>query len=116
VDTSTAAIEGWDPGIDGHVCGHFMTSNNVLYVGGGFSRAGGIPASGLTAFALPRPPPTAPVSFALAQCAPNPVAARAGISFSLPQAATVSLAVYDIQGRCVLTALDRAPKLAESIK
>jgi hypothetical protein len=108
VDTSTAAIEGWDPGLDGYVWS-LMTSSNVLYVGGGFSRAGGIPASGLTAFALPKPSQPSPVAFALAQCAPNPVASSTTINFSLPRAATVSLAVYDVQGRRVLAALDRSP-------
>jgi hypothetical protein len=111
VDTSTAAITGWDPGLDGYVWS-LMASDNVLYVGGGFSRAGGIPASGLSAFALPRPSPAPPTSFALAQCAPNPVGSSTSINFSLPQAATVSLAVYDVQGRRVLTALDRSPRSA----
>jgi hypothetical protein len=109
VDTSTGVITGWDPGLDGYVWS-LMTSDNVLYVGGGFSRAGGIPASGLTAFALPRPPQSLPIAFALAQCAPNPVGSSTSVNFSLPQAATVSLDVYDVQGRRVLTALDRSPK------
>ena len=111
VDTSSAAITGWDPGLDGYVWS-LMTSNNVLYAGGGFSRAGGIPASGLAAFAFPRPSPAQPTSFALTQCAPNPVGSTTNVNFSLPQATTVSLAVYDVQGRRVLTALDRSPQPA----
>jgi hypothetical protein len=107
VGTSTAAITSWDPGLDGYVWS-LMSSDNMLYVGGGFSRAGGVPASGLTAFAFPKPSPAPPLSFAPAQCAPNPVGSTTSINFSLPQAAMVSLAVYDVQGRRVLSALDRS--------
>ncbi len=43
----------------------------------------------------------------LPQSVPNPFTARTVISFSLPEAAVVSLAVYDVKGRRIATLMDQ---------
>ena len=100
VDTSTASVTSWDPGLDGFVWS-LLAQGNALYVGGGFSRAGGIPADDVVAFALPSPGSRPVTSLELAQCFPNPTQASTQIRFSLPRAATATLSIYDIQGRLV---------------
>jgi hypothetical protein len=47
-------------------------------------------------------------SLALAPAIPTPTSSQARIRFTLPSEAAVTLAVYDLQGRRVATALDRA--------
>ena len=107
LDTSTGLATEWDPGLDGLVWS-LAADGNTVYVGGGFTRAGGLPAVGLAAFSIPIEPPPVPPAFALAQCIPNPVQSGAVIRFSLPEPATVTLAVYDLQGRRIATLLDHA--------
>lgn len=108
VDTATAFASTWDPDLDGYVWS-LLPDGNTLYVGGGFSRAGGLPADGLAGFMLPRPAQRPPSTLALAQCSPNPVRRNAVIQFGLPRPAAVSLTVYDLQGRRMATPLNRAP-------
>jgi hypothetical protein len=111
VDTSTGLATDWDAGLDGLVWS-LAAAGNIVYVGGGFTRAGGLPAVGLAAFSIPDEPPPVPVAFALAQSIPNPARWGALIRFSLPQAATTTLTVYDLQGRRVATLLDHVFKQA----
>jgi hypothetical protein len=106
VDTSTALTTSWDPGLDGYVWS-LLTSETALYVGGGFSRAAGIPADDLAAFAFAPAPPPAPPPFALSQCSPNPARTSAQIRFGIPRPLPVTLSIYDIQGRRVTVPLDR---------
>jgi hypothetical protein len=61
---------------------------------------------GLAAFSFPGEPLPAPVPFALAQSFPNPARSNSIIRFALPEAARVTLSVYDLQGRRVATLLD----------
>lgn len=79
---------------------------NTVYVGGGFTRAGGLPAMGLAAFSIPEPPVPAPAPFALAQSVPNPARSSAIIRFGLPRGSPVTLSIYDLQGRRVARLLD----------
>jgi hypothetical protein len=88
---------------------------NTVYAGGGFSRLGGLPCSGLAAInfaGLPVTPPSdtgvvaESPAVTLSPNAPNPAITRTVIRFNLPAAAPVSLAVYDPQGRRVATLLD----------
>lgn len=112
VDTSTGLATDWDPGTDGLVWS-LAAYGNTLYAGGGFTRAGGLPAAGLAAFSIPEervPVPTVP--FGLAQSIPNPARSSAIIRFSLPQAAPVTLSVFDVQGRRVASLLDHALQAA----
>jgi len=105
VDTSTGLPTDWDPGTDGLVWS-LAADGNTVYAGGGFTRAGWLPAAGLAAFSLSEDPVPAPVPFALAQSIPNPAHSSAMIRFALPEAGPVTLSVYDIQGRRVATLLD----------
>jgi hypothetical protein len=107
VDTSTGVATDWNPGLDGLVWSLAAHGNNV-YVGGGFTRAGGLPSVGLAAFSIPEDPAPTTSSFGLAQSIPNPAQSSAVIRFSLPQAAPVTLSVYDVQGRRIATLLDHA--------
>jgi hypothetical protein len=50
---------------------------------------------------------TATTKISLAQNAPNPFSSTTSLSFALPKAGPVSLAVYDVSGRLVSTLIDR---------
>ncbi|MBI1798431.1 MAG: T9SS type A sorting domain-containing protein [Candidatus Eisenbacteria bacterium] len=106
VDTSIGLPTDWNPGADGLVWS-LAAHGNTVYAGGGFSRAGGLPAVGLAAFSPAAEPVSVPTPFALAQSFPNPARSSAIIRYALPQAAPVSLLIYDLQGRHVATLLDR---------
>ena len=105
VDTSTAHATDWDPGADGLVWS-LAAAGGTVYVGGGFTRVGRLPAVGLAAFSLPAASPPATVPFALAQSIPNPARFSTTIRFALPEAAPVTLSVFDLQGRRVVAPLD----------
>ena len=107
VSTTTGLASDWNPGTDGLVWS-LAASGNTLYAGGGFSRAGGIPADGLVAFSFVPPALSLPATLELSQCVPNPVWADAEVRFGLPRAATVTLTVYDLQGRRVAVPLARS--------
>jgi hypothetical protein len=111
VDTSTGLATEWDPGLDGLVWS-LAADQGTLFVGGGFTRAGGLRAVGLAAFSTPQEPVPVPVSFSLSQSIPNPARSGAVIRFSLPQATSLTLTVYDLQGRRVSTLLDHAVREA----
>ncbi len=53
------------------------------------------------------PPPATP-SLRLAAAAPNPAPDAVTIDFALPAAATASLRIYDVTGRCVRTLAEGA--------
>jgi hypothetical protein len=74
------------------------------------SNAGGlvtVPAT-VTVLFDPTGVETAPAALALAQNHPNPFNPKTTISFALPSAGTVRLAVFDVSGRRVTTLLDGA--------
>ena len=110
VDTSTGLATDWDPGLDGLVWA-LAAEGHALYVGGGFTRAGGYPATGLAAFSTAPPvPPTPPVSrLAIARVTPNPIHLTASVRFALPSAGRTTLDVFDMQGRRVATVLNHQP-------
>jgi hypothetical protein len=105
VDTATGLATDWDPGADERVWS-LLADGNTLFVGGGFTRVGGIPASGLAAFTLPSSPISPPTELALGQNSPNPTPSVTVIHYALPAASSVSLSVYDLQGRKIVTVLD----------
>lgn len=106
MDTITAVASVWDPGLDGLVWA-LKADGNELFVGGGFTRAGGVPAVGLTGFTIPEIQAPQPLAFALTSL-PNPAQSEALIRFTLPQAARVDLSVFDLQGRRVARLIESA--------
>ena len=87
------------------------TSENSVYIGGGFRTLDGFPHSGVAAVVMPRERMQAgsmttessglPAAMSLGACRPNPVRGDAVIGFRMPTPGKVSLAVYDIRGRRV---------------
>ena len=109
VNASTGAVLPWDPQLNGDVLA-LAVSHQILYVGGGFHRSDGVPVSNLAAISLvepPRPFPTPP-GLMLASLWPNPVRKSATVRFALPLAGPVDLAVFDVQGRRVMSLLRRS--------
>lgn len=100
VDTTTGVATEWSPGTDGLVWS-LLSFGEGLYAGGGFSRAGGMPASGLAAFIRAPVPSLRANSLELSPCIPNPVRTDAQLRFTLASAASATLSIYDLQGRCV---------------
>jgi hypothetical protein len=121
IDATTGAVLPWNPDVRGgfshpfDVVSALTLADDVLYVGGRFTRLGGYPSRGFAALALaPRgvwgqgrhgPGAEGGVPFALA---PNPTRGSTRLAFSLSAPATVSLGVFDVAGRRVATPLDRS--------
>ncbi len=117
VDRVTGGLLPWNPApnTDGLVWA-LGAYGDAVYAGGGFTRMGLSAANALAAIspALPLKAkaqmPLADVNAGpstLVTCAvrPNPIRADGLVRFGLPKAATVSLAIYDVQGRCVANLL-----------
>jgi trimeric autotransporter adhesin len=116
VDTSSGLARSWDPATNGPVWS-ISPSTDAIYVGGGFTRAGGWPCSGLAAIvdSLHVAPADDDVAeFSLGPITPNPVRSDAVSLIRLSSATSVSAAVYDIQGRRIANLLDRQPMAAGS--
>jgi hypothetical protein len=111
VDTSTTLATGWDPGLDGYVW-TLLASGSTIHVGGGFSRAGGLPCAGLAGFSIPPPSPNPPASRLAITVIPNPIRAEAVARLVLPVGGLVSLDVYDLQGRRVAAILHSEERAA----
>ena len=127
LDATTGALDPWDPQVVPPDTVHsnyrpviqvLSCSGDMLYLGGCFQAAGGFPHAGLAAIRLGADPPRRaatdgaleprPPALALAQNVPNPARSSTQVRFTLPAAASVSLAVFDIEGRRVARLLDRA--------
>jgi hypothetical protein len=104
VDTATGLATDWDPGLDGLVWS-LLADGATVYVGGGFSRAAGLPCDDLAAFHLPPTPTPEPLTSRLVITGvwPNPVQSLATVRFALPATAPATLDVYDLQGRLMTT-------------
>jgi hypothetical protein len=88
-------------------------TNGFIYMGGGFGRVGSWPIVGLAAIRAARSPDsTVGQEVALAQCVPNPVRDEVVINYSLPAEQSVSLSVFDLQGRAVASILSHARQTA----
>ena len=120
VDATTGDVLDWDPDMRGGF-GHpfdevdaLTLSDDVLYVGGWFNRLGEFPCANFAALSLapvlkPRQEPVAAnrvAGPAFAMPAPNPAHGVTRLSFTLPSASVVSLAVFDLAGRRVATLID----------
>jgi hypothetical protein len=120
IDATTGEVLPWDPDLRGGYANPFdavealAIADDMLYVGGRFTRLGGYPSRGFAALALPPSPASRQVAIAPATArgvslalTPNPSRSRVRFAFSLSAPATVSLGVYDIAGRRVAAPLDR---------
>ena len=110
LDATTGVATSWDPSPDGLVWA-LAVNGNIVYAGGGFLRLGGLPCSGLAAIDFASPPADSqviagPPAVTLALNAPNPAHTSTVIRFTLAAPAPVSLVVFDLQGRRVVTLLD----------
>jgi hypothetical protein len=114
VDPVTARPVEWSPEADGEVRALALT-DSMVFVGGLFRFMGGASHRGIAEISAPvwslaataRVSPSEGESATLALApAPNPVRCTGVIRFTLPVSGSVSLAVFDIQGRCVEPLLD----------
>ncbi len=121
IDATTGAVLPWDSDMRTGYTHPFdavdalTLADDVLYVGGRFTRLGGYPSRGFTALALTpqsawqrraiAPATARGVTLALT---PNPARGSVRIAFSLPAPGMVSLGVYDVAGRRVAAPLDRS--------
>jgi hypothetical protein len=108
LDLDTGAVLDWDPRKDAGAIGALQATEDAVYIGGGgFQRIGGDGRSGFAILPTAVPPPGGgpPVAdgraLALAQNAPNPASGSTLVRFRLARAGPVSLAIYDLAGRCV---------------
>ncbi len=100
---STNQVSSWAPEPDGNV-NALALNGSTLYAGGAFTSLGGLPQAHFGCL-IPTnlvdvPLPAAVVEFAL-RLSPNPASGRVRIEYQLPEAARVSINVYDVQGRRV---------------
>ena len=121
VDMGSGTLLPWNPGLsisewlgEGSYPDVYslVIASQELYVGGAFGRLGDVAASNLAGISLGSPPAAPPPFLALAGPMPNPVRGSGIIRFSLPTAGSVTLVVYDIQGRRVTTLLDHEAQAA----
>lgn len=101
LDSRTGAIRTNYPHPDGPVWS-LECHQGTVYVGGAFGRVGIWPQICFAAIAPDGDSP-GPLGRALwlSQCSPNPVRSSTSIRYSLPEATSVSLVIYDVQGRRV---------------
>ena len=112
LDATTGAVRREYPQPDDYVWS-LAASHGAVYVGGAFARIGSWPQVNFAAINPPEvpTPPTRPV-LSLAQCVPNPVRDDAVIRYSLPADQSVSLTVFDLQGRSITRLLSHAFQVA----
>ncbi|HET7251720.1 MAG TPA: T9SS type A sorting domain-containing protein [Gemmatimonadales bacterium] len=113
VNGSSGALLSWNPDPRGIVRALLATPEGVL-VGGEFTQMQGLPVMDLAvvpeAITKPERALSAAVPSASADMAllcPNPVRADGELKLSVSRAALVSLAVYDVQGRCMVRLIDQ---------
>jgi hypothetical protein len=112
LDARTGAVLDWNPSADGQVLGLALDGDHV-YAVGAFGRVGNWPQSAVAEItSVEAAVPRGPAPFTLSQSIPNPSAGQALIRYTLPAAARVTLAAYDVQGRRVATWLDHEPQSA----
>jgi hypothetical protein len=117
---SLAALDGitgtaldWDPNPDQSVWA-LDASSDQLFAGGYFQAAKLVPHLALMGVTYPVPlqlallgvSSSSPPTVALEEVAPNPVRSTGIVRYRLPAATSVSLAVFDLQGRRVQTLAD----------
>jgi hypothetical protein len=112
LDAGTGAVRHALPQPDDQVWA-LATSGGIVYLGGAFGRIDRWPQVGFAAVTPPRvPPPPQNWGLTLAQCVPNPVGDEALIRFTIPVNQSVSLTIFDVQGRATARLLSHAQQTA----
>jgi hypothetical protein len=112
-DEFSPLLPSWSVDVDGPV--RALYDSDGIVMGGDFKRVGSAPHSylarvtGTPTTGVPTPPALARLSLA---STPNPAHARTSFAFTLPAAGPVSLAVFDVTGRQVATALEGETRAA----
>jgi Secretion system C-terminal sorting domain len=110
ISASTGTVLSWNPDADTYgPVWSLATHDHTVYVGGGFYYLGTVPCSGLAAIGAEPPPRPTPPPPGLAQNFPNPAQTVTFVRFALPKAESVTLGVYDLQGRRVVSVLSHEP-------
>ncbi len=110
LDAGTGGPYAWNPAANGTVRS-LLPSGAGVFASGDFTSVGGLPQA-FVAFidqvVLDVPgPASAPIEFALAPPHPNPALGPTTVEYALPRAGHVRLGVFDVQGRRVVTLVDR---------
>jgi len=116
LDSGSGIPTSWEPRVNGEVL-TVIANGDTVCVGGSFQSIRGFPCGGV-AVILPgrslkgRAPFIAEVpeisSLAFMWTAANPVRTTGVNRFALPSAASVSIGIFDVQGRRVASLLDQA--------
>ena len=112
IDTQTGSVLSWYPDPNS-VTSALDVYDDVIYVGGAFDYLGLELRPGLAAVSLARSPYPGPTPrpghlLAIAQNAPNPVRTSTIIRFGLSAPARVTLAIFDVAGRCMARPIENA--------
>jgi hypothetical protein len=105
--TTGAVVPGWDPNPDGIIWAMTLGPQTV-YAAGGYERMNGVPVGSIAALNAV-PTTSIPPAFGSLTVIPNPVYSSAALRFALAGPASVTLAVFDVQGRRMATLLNGSP-------
>jgi hypothetical protein len=120
VETGSDMVTAWRGDTDGWVWA-MMEYDGTVYVGGSFSRIGLMSRGNLAAIESSAAQPKAaalaaadrgPATADWVAPLPQPLRSRGILRFALAAPATVSLTIFDLQGRRVAALLDREPQSA----
>ena len=112
VDAVSGAVREPYPTIDGIVWS-LAANEGSVFVGGAFKSVGSWPQVSFAAIRPARvPTPPAERELALLPCAPNPSVGSTSIRYTLPGPLSVSLTLYDLQGRTVAKPLANTSQAA----